>query len=151
MDTVINTVPGNTASTEKTVSELILQDNMYRSSIGHSRYALTVSEFCHDYGWSIRKMNKWLGEHGFQYKVARQRCWIPNQSLEDSGYVVMKSGEHYLGSGFVDLYCKNYWTPSGRLLIHDKLKEEDILPLVEYETAACKARKEANTLCVSML
>ena len=114
----------------------------YRDSIQNSYIPKCVADFCCDYGWSVRKMNKWLHDHGMQFKRANQGSWIPASDLESMGYVIMKSCEAYLGGGYVDFYCKNYWTPKGRLMIHDKLAAEGVFSIVDEE--------KGDALCESM-
>lgn len=116
-------------------------NSTYRDSIQNSYIPKRVADFCCDYGWSVRKMNKWLHDHGMQFKCATQGSWVPASDLEPHGYVIMKSCEVYLGGGYVDFYCKNYWTPKGRLMIHDKLAAEGIFPIVATEKgdASCES------------
>ena len=48
----------------------------YRMKTMESGQMLKVSEFCGDYGWSVQKMNKWLADHGIQYKRAKGASWM---------------------------------------------------------------------------
>ena len=107
----------------------------YRKRTMESDEMLKVSEFCRDYGWSTQKMNKWLGEHGIQYKRAKGASWIPSLRWERLGLVVMKNNDYYGRNGIMSFSCTNYWSPMARVLIHDILSREGIHPVGEVAYA----------------
>ena len=112
-------------------------DKTYRGRLLNSDYTLRVSDFCGDYGWSTRKMNKWMGDHGIQYKRAKGACWIPSLMWEKLGLVYMENRDYYGRNGMIQFSCVNYWSPMARVLIYDLLRSEGILPVEEREENRC--------------
>ena len=107
----------------------------YRRKTMESDEMLKVSEFCGDYGWSAQRMNKWLGEHGIQYKRAKGASWIPSLRWERLGLVLMITNDYYGKFGMVYFSCTNYWSPVARVMIHDILSREGIHPVEEVANA----------------
>ena len=112
----------------------------YQKRILKSDEMLCVSEFCKDYGWSTRKMNKWMGDHGLQYKRAKGTSWIPNNKWERMGLVIMRDNDYYGCCGTIYFSCINYWTPVARVLIDEMLREEGVLPVEERKVIASAGR-----------
>ena len=80
-----------------------------------------------DYGKSARWLNRWLYEHGVQYKQGKVQFLY--QKFADKGYVQSKTYTVTDESG-TSSAIHTYWTQKGRLFIYELLKENGILPII---------------------
>ena len=101
----------------------------YYDVVLNCKDALSVSVIAKDYGWSAKKMNQYLHEHGVQYKQGS--TWLLYARYAEQGYTSTKTHSHPGKDGDVHATVHTYWTQKGRLFIYDLLKKNGVLPLVE--------------------
>ena len=92
---------------------------------------MPISTIAKDYGKSAVWLNRWLHEHGIQYKQGTM--WLLYQKYADKGYVKSKTYTVNDSNGETIAKLHTNWTQSGRLFIYDLLKAEGILPLIEQD------------------
>ena len=92
---------------------------------------LSTTEIAKDYGKSAIWLNKWLHEHGIQYKQGQ--IWLLYQKYADRGYMKSKTHTVYDKNGDPTAKVHSYWTQQGRIFIYYQLKKEGILPLIEQD------------------
>lgn len=90
---------------------------------------LAIGKIAKDFGWSAKKMNKYLHEKRVQFKQGD--IWLLYQKYANKGYTSTKTQTFNGNDGMVHTSVHTYWTQKGRLFIYDLLKSEDILPLIE--------------------
>ena len=90
---------------------------------------VTVNSIAKDYGKSAVWLNKWLHEHGIQYKQGE--VWLLYQKYADKGYVKSKTTTFIETDGGQHAKSHTYWTQRGRIFLYELLKENGILPLIE--------------------
>lgn len=92
---------------------------------------VTVNTIAKDYGKSAVWLNKWLHEHGVQYRQGKM--WHLYQRYAEKGYTQSKT--YAIPAELTEGKAKalTCWTPKGRLFIYDLLKEHGILPLIEQK------------------
>ena len=91
--------------------------------------AVAVSVIAKDYGWSARRMNKFLHDCGVQYRQGR--TWLLYQKYAGYGYACSRTHEHTGRGGEPHATVHTYWTQKGRLFLYGLLKKHGVLPLVE--------------------
>lgn len=103
----------------------------YYNLVLSSEGLMPISTIAKDYGKSAVWLNRWLHEHGVQYKQGD--VWLLYQKYADKGYV--KSKTYTVNDSNGDSLAKLHtcWTQAGRLFIYDLLKAEGILPLIEQD------------------
>lgn len=91
-----------------------------------------ISVIAKDYGMSAIEMNRLLKEKGVQFKQGR--TWLLYQKYADKGYTGTKTLTltEYDSTHVV---INTQWTQKGRLFIYDLLKKDNILTLIERESA----------------
>ena len=92
---------------------------------------VAISVIAKDYGWSANRMNRYLSEHGVQYKQGK--IWLLYQKYAEKGYTSTKTFSTPGGDGELHNHVHTYWTQAGRLFIYGLLKEDGIVPLMEQE------------------
>ncbi|MEY8535493.1 phage antirepressor KilAC domain-containing protein [Blautia pseudococcoides] len=92
---------------------------------------VAISVIAKDYGWSANRMNRYLSEHGVQYKQGK--IWLLYQKYAEKGYTSTKTFSTPSGDGELHNHVHTYWTQAGRLFIYGLLKEDGIVPLMEQE------------------
>lgn len=117
------------------------KESDYRKRIFLWDEDLPIRDFCGDYGMTTRKMNKWLQEHGIQYRANGE--WIPKPALQRRGYVICGFEEFRGRTGYVYPSSLNYWTPEGRAFLYDYLKAHGVLPLEEREIETKERQEES--------
>lgn len=90
---------------------------------------MPISTIAKDYGKSAVWMNRWLHEHGIQYKQGQ--VWLLYQKYADMGYVKSKTFAVSDENGNPNAKLHTCWTQKGRLFIYALLKDYGILPLME--------------------
>lgn len=100
----------------------------YYDIVLNSLNLVTVTQIAKDYGKSGKWLNKLLSELKIQYKQSNQ--WLLYSKYQGKGYTQSVTYADK-DSEFTKLNTK--WTQKGRLFIYDKLKELNILPVVERE------------------
>ena len=98
----------------------------YYDLILQTQNVISVTQIAKDYGKSATWLNSWLHENGIQYKVGG--TWVLYQKYADKGYTKTKTDYSNERS-----WHHTYWTQKGRLFLYEKLKEQDILPIIEQE------------------
>lgn len=115
----------------KTIDELQTKAT-YLDQILQSKSTVTTSQIAQDYGMSAKRFNKLLHDLKIQRKVNGQ--WILFAPYTERGYVhsetinlpVVANGVEYTKT-----VMHTKWLQSGRLFLYDKLKKNNILPLIE--------------------
>lgn len=101
----------------------------YYDIVLNSAGVMPISTIAKDYGKSAIWLNKWLHEHGVQFKQGDM--WLLYQKYADRGYVQSKTYTVDNGNGNTIAKPRTCWTMKGRLFIYEILKEHGILPLME--------------------
>ncbi len=91
-----------------------------------------ITVIAKDYGWSGKKMNKYLHEEGIQFRQ-HNGIWLLYQKYADKGYTKTKTSTYVDSVGAEHSAVHTYWTQEGRLFLYDLLKSRGILPLIEQE------------------
>lgn len=91
---------------------------------------VSVTEIAKDYGRSAKWLNEKLHELGIQFKQGG-KTWLLYQKYAQKGYTSTKTQTYNGNDGEVHTKVHTYWTQKGRLFIYDKLKAENILPVME--------------------
>ena len=88
-----------------------------------------ISVIAKDYGWSAKRMNRYLADNGIQFKQGG--IWLLYQRYAERGYTSTKTHIHPGSDGELHSTVHTYWTQAGRLFIYDLMRADGILPLVE--------------------
>lgn len=104
----------------------------YYDSILQTKEAVAISQIAKDYGLTAQKLNKLLNELHIQYKVNKQ--WVLYDEHTDKGYTHSKTYCFEKDDGKFGSNVQTYWTQKGRKFIYDKLKQIDILPVMDRES-----------------
>lgn len=104
---------------------------LYYDIVLNSAGVMPISTIAKDYGKSAIWLNKWLHEHGVQFKQGDM--WLLYQKYADRGYVQSKTYTVDNGNGNTIAKPRTCWTQKGRLFIYELLKENGILPLIECD------------------
>lgn len=119
-----------TAVQAKQIEEMKPKANYY-DVVLNSAGLMPISTIAKDYGKSAVWLNKWLHEHGIQYKMGT--VWLLYQKYADRGYVQSKTFTVLDSNGDSIAKPNTQWTQRGRLFIYEQLKKEGILPLIEQD------------------
>ena len=103
----------------------------YCDMVLQSAVLMPITTIAKDYGKSAKWLNKWLHEHGIQYKQGQ--IWLLYQKYADRGYMKSKTHTVFDKNGEPTAKVHSYWTQQGRIFIYDQLKREGILPLIEQD------------------
>ena len=103
----------------------------YCDMVLQSEGLMPITTIAKDYGKSAKWLNKWLHEHGIQYKMGQ--IWLLYQKYADRGYMKSKTHTVYDSNGEPTAKVHSYWTQQGRIFIYQQLKKEGILPLIEQD------------------
>ena len=103
----------------------------YYNLVLSSEGLMPISTIAKDYGKSAVWLNRWLHEHGIQYKQGD--IWLLYQKYADKGYVKSKTYTVKDDNGNSLAKLHTNWTQAGRLFIYELLKAEGILPLIEQD------------------
>lgn len=94
---------------------------------------VTTTTIAKDYGWSAIKLNGFFHEHGIQFKQGD--IWHLYQQYAEQGYAATRTSVFEGRDGEQHSREHTYWTQKGRIFIYDLLKSNDVLPLMERESA----------------
>ncbi len=103
----------------------------YCDMVLRSAGLMPITTIAKDYGKSAKWLNKWLHEHGIQYKLGK--VWLLYQKYADRGYVKSKTFTVLDENGDSIAKPNTQWTQRGRMFIYEQLKKEGILPLIEQD------------------
>ncbi len=109
------------------ISELTPKASYY-DVVLNCKDLVSISTISKDYGWSAKKMNKYLHEKRVQFKQGD--IWLLYQKYSEKGYTSTKT-HTYLDNDGQHTKVHTYWTQKGRLFIYELLKEDGIYPNIE--------------------
>lgn len=92
---------------------------------------LSVTVIAKDYGMSAKSFNELLHSLGIQYK--QSGVWLIYQKYADKGYTQTKTQNYTKSDGTQGAKVHTYWTQKGRLFLYSILKENECLPMIEWE------------------
>lgn len=101
----------------------------YCDKILSSTSLVTTTQIAQDYGYSAVAFNKILAELRIQHKVNKQ--WILYAPYLSCGYVDSVPVDINKSDGTVKVVFHTEWTQKGRLFLYEKLKSNNIVPLIE--------------------
>ena len=95
---------------------------------------IPITQIADDYGWSAKKMNRYLSDKKIQYKIGKKyRKWTLYQKYADKGYTKSETSIVRNEYGEERAYIHMYWTQRGRYFIYETLKKDGIYPLIEQD------------------
>lgn len=97
----------------------------YYDMVLASTNAVNITQIAKDYGMSAVKFNSMLSDMGIQYKTKEQ--WVLYQQYADQGYTKSMTACDKLGNS----HMHTQWTQKGRLFLYERLKDNDVLPVIE--------------------
>ena len=101
----------------------------YLDLILQTKDMLTTTQIAQDYGMSANKFNQILKQVGIQRKVNGQ--WILYTKYQGKGYIASRTFDYVGKDNKVHSKITIVWTQLGRRFIYEKLKDNDIYPLIE--------------------
>ncbi|WP_078408731.1 phage antirepressor [Priestia abyssalis] len=119
-------------SEENDVMEMVIAESQpkitYYDTILDSKGTMTITEIAQDYDLTAQQLNELLRSKGVQYKQGKR--WILTKKHQGNGYVDSKT-IHIKQGDFTKTQMR--WTQKGRLFIHDILKKNGIVPIIDRE------------------
>lgn len=105
----------------------------YYDNILQNKSLVTIGQIAKDYGMSAQALNKLLHDLKVQYKQSGQ--WLLYSKHHSKGLTHSDTTEieHKDGSTSVRMHTK--WTQNGRLFLYERLKQNNILPMIEQEVS----------------
>lgn len=101
----------------------------YLDLILQTKDMLATTQIAQDYGMSANKFNQILKQVGIQRKVNGQ--WILYTKYQGKGYIASRTFDYVGKDNKVHSKITTVWTQLGRRFIYEKLKDNDIYPLIE--------------------
>ena len=101
----------------------------YLDLILQTKDMLTTTQLAQDCGMSANKFNQILKQVGIQRKVNGQ--WILYTKYQGKGYIASRTFDYVGKDNKVHSKITTVWTQLGRRFIYEKLKDNDIYPLIE--------------------
>lgn len=101
----------------------------YTDKILQSKGTTKVNVIANDYGYSAIDFNKLLHRLGIQYKQGKD--WLLYKEHRGKGYTHTKNFDFKREDGTPDAKTNMEWTQKGRLFLYEKLKKNDIVPMIE--------------------
>ena len=132
-DTLINLatqLKEERAKVEQLENEL-RESTRYLDLILDSKDDILTTQIAQDYGMSAKKFNLLLNELGIQRLVNRQ--WILYAKYQGKGYINSRTHSFVDKKGNTRTNITTVWTQSGREFLYRRLRDNDILPLIEIE------------------
>lgn len=109
--------------------EEAIKQTDYLDLILQTKDMLTTTQIAQDYGMSANKFNQILKQVGIQRKVNGQ--WILYTKYQGKGYIASRTFDYVGKDNKVHSKITTVWTQLGRRFIYEKLKDNDIYPLIE--------------------
>lgn len=103
----------------------------YTNEILKAVNAITITQIAKDYGLTGAKLNKILHDEGVQFKQSGQ--WMLYKDHHSMKYTETQTHKFNYSDGSPGISINTKWTQKGRLFIHDLLKKQDILAVIERE------------------
>lgn len=103
----------------------------YYDEVLKCRDALPTSIIAKDYGWSAKRLNQFLHEHGIQYKI--QGTWLLYSKYADKGYTKSETYPYEGSNDNWHVAVNTKWTQAGRLFIYELMKKNGNIPIIEQE------------------
>lgn len=103
----------------------------YLDTILESKDTVLVSQIAKDYGISAQNLNNILHKSGIQYKMNGQ--WLLYSKHHSKGYTKSKTHQIIHKDGTESVKMHTHWTQKGRLFIHEILKDQGIVPLMDRD------------------
>ena len=128
----VKSLEGTVAVQNQQIAELRPKASYY-DVVLNCKDLVPISTIAKDYGWSAKHMNSYLHDHGIQYKQGD--IWLLYQKYAERGYTSTKTHTYPGNDGAVHSKVHTYWTQQGRLFLYDTLKADNILPVMERESA----------------
>ena len=97
---------------------------------------VTITVIAKDYGMSGREMNAKLHELGIQYKQGK--TWLLYSKYQHNGWTQSNTTMVKRKDGTEKAVLNTKWTQKGRLGLYEVLKQHDIYPVIERNTADSK-------------
>lgn len=97
---------------------------------------VTITIIAKDYGMSGREMNAKLHEFGIQYKQGK--TWLLYSKYQHNGWTQSNTTMVKRKDGTEKAVLNTKWTQKGRLGLYEVLKQHDIYPVIERNTADSK-------------
>lgn len=101
----------------------------YTDKILKSKGTVKVNVIANDYGYTAVEFNKLLNRLGIQYKQGED--WLLYKEHRGKGYTHTKTWDFKHKDGTPDSKTNMEWTQKGRLFLYEKLKRNDIVPMIE--------------------
>lgn len=128
----VKSLEGTVAVQNQQIAELRPKASYY-DVVLNCKDLVPISTIAKDYGWSAKHMNSYLHDHGIQYKQGD--IWLLYQKYAERSYTSTKTHTYPGNDGAVHSKVHTYWTQQGRLFLYDTLKADNILPVMERESA----------------
>ena len=92
---------------------------------------ITTTIIAKDYGMSASAFNKMLKDLDIQYKQGD--IWVLYSKYQGCGYLQTKTHNYVDADGVQHAKQHSYWTQKGRLFLYEKLKNRNVVPVIERE------------------
>ena len=93
--------------------------------------AVPITVIAKDYGWSARKMNRFLQDSGVQFKIGK--TWVLYAAFADKGYTKSETILYTDQCGTTHPYWFTKWTQKGRLMIYELMNQAGYRPTEAQE------------------
>lgn len=102
----------------------------YYDIILQCKDVVSITVIAKDYGWSAKRMNRYLHDKGVQFKQGG-KIWLLYQQYAERGYTHTKTSTHMGRDGEQRIDVNTYWTQAGRVFIYELLRQDGIVPVME--------------------
>ena len=133
-----------TVVTQTTRLEDITPRAEYCEQVLRASDAVSVTLIAKGYGWSARRMNRFLQEKGVQYR--RSGAWVLYEPYAHQGYTRSETAILIDQRGETHVQISTKWTQKGRALIHSLMTSSGVLrPGVDVCAALPSKEKTGST------